>query len=185
VHGDIEGSICIRPVGAVDGRTLQWLERDLALYLGLPVRTTRNMPVPAESYEEGRGQYYSTRIIGKMLREVPDGAFKLLGVIDRDLCIPILTFVFGEAQLDGTVALVSLTRLRQEFYGLPPDRFLFHERLRKESLHELGHTFGLIHCPSRECVMSLSNTVIDVDRKGRSFCRHCLDVVLAKAEAGR
>lgn len=165
--------------------TLRWLERDLALYLGLPVRTTRNMPVPADSYEAVRGQYYSTRIIGEMLREVPVDAVKLLGVIDRDLCIPILTFVFGEAQLDGPAALVSLTRLRQEFYGLPPDRVLFLERLRKESLHELGHTFGLVHCRSRECAMSLSNTVADVDRKGRTFCRHCFEVVLAKAEEGR
>ena len=148
------------------------------------VRTMPSLPVPPESFEARRNQYYSTRILKEMLGEVPWDALKLLGVTDRDLCIPILTYVFGEAQLGGTAALVSLARLRQEHYGLEPDRPLLLERLRRESLHELGHTFGLTHCPSRECVMYLSNTVVDVDSRGREFCRHCQAVVASKT-AGR
>ncbi len=150
--------------------------------------TTRDMaamPVPPESLQAGRNQYYSTRILKEMLKEVPADALKLLGVTEKDLCIPILTYVFGEAQLGGTVAVVSLARLRQEFHGLPPDRPLFLSRLRKESLHELGHTFGLVHCRSRECVMSLSNTVSDVDGKGSDFCRYCRAMVASGADAGR
>jgi archaemetzincin len=78
---------------------------------------------------------------------------------------------------------VSLARLKQEFHGLPPDRALFYSRLRKECLHELGHTFGLIHCRSRECVMSLANTVADVDRKGSDFCRYCQAMVASGTDA--
>jgi len=144
------------------------------------VRTMPSIPVPPESFEARRNQYSSTRILKEMLGEVPWDALKLLGVTDKDLCIPILTYVFGEAQLGGTAALVSLARLRQEHYGVAPDRPLLLERLRKEALHELGHTFGLIHCPSRDCVMYLSNTVVDVDTKGREFCRHCQTVVASK-----
>lgn len=148
------------------------------------VRTMPQIPVPPESYDAVRNQYYSTKILKEMLREVPGDAFKILGVTDKDLCIPILTYVFGEAQLGGTAAVVSLARLRQEHYGAPPDRPLLLERLRKESLHELGHTFGLIHCSSRDCVMYLSNTVVDVDRKGRNFCRSCGMAVLSRIGTG-
>lgn len=149
------------------------------------VRILPPIPVPPESFEARRNQHYSTRILKEMLGEVPPDALKLLGVTDKDLCIPILTYVFGEAQVGGTAAVVSLARLRQEHYGLPPDRPILLERLRKESLHELGHTFGLVHCPSRDCVMYLSNTVVDVDTRGGDFCRGCRTVVVSKSGTER
>lgn len=149
------------------------------------VRTMPSIPVPPESFEARRNQYNSTKILKEMLGDVPQDALKLLGVTDEDLCIPILTYVFGEAQVGGTAAVVSLARLRQEHYGLTPDRPLLLERLRKESLHELGHTFGLIHCPLRECVMYLSNTVVDVDTREGDFCRGCRTVVASKTGTER
>lgn len=172
-------------MGAVDQWILQWLGKEMGDCLAATVKSMPAIPVPPGSYEAGRNQYYSTRILKEMLKEVPEDAEKLLGVTDKDLCIPILTYVFGEAQLGGTAAVVSLARLRQEHYGLAPDRELFQERLRKECLHELGHTFGLIHCQSRECVMYLSNTVVDVDGKGRNFCRSCRMVVESQTGPGR
>lgn len=149
------------------------------------VRTLSSIPLPPESFEARRNQYYSTMILKEMLGNVPRDALKLLGVTDKDLCIPILTYVFGEAQVGGTAAVVSLARLRQEHYGLAPDRPLLLERLRKESLHELGHTFGLFHCPSRECVMYLSNTVVDVDTRGRDFCTGCQTIVASNTVTER
>ena len=149
------------------------------------VQDLPSIPVPAGSFEARRNQYYSTKILKEMLGEVPQDAFKLLGVTEKDLCIPILTYVFGEAQVGGTAAVVSLARLRQEYYGLAPDRPLLLERLRKECLHELGHTFGLVHCPLRDCVMHLSNTVVDVDTRGRDFCRGCRTVVASKTATER
>jgi len=149
------------------------------------VRTLASIPVPPESFEARRNQYYSTKILKEMLGDVPQDTLKLLGVTDKDLCIPILTYVFGEAQVGGTAAVVSLARLRQEHYGLAPDRSMLLERIRKESLHELGHTFGLYHCPSRDCVMHLSNTVMDVDIRGRDFCSGCRTVVASKTGTER
>ena len=87
--------------------------------------------------------------------------------------MPILTFVFGEAQLNNTCAVVSSHRLRQEFYGLPASPELLRERLRKEAVHELGHTFGLTHCRDYECVMAASHAVERIDLKGSHFCGHC------------
>lgn len=119
-----------------------------------------------------RNQYHSTAIIERMARVESDGT-ALLAVTPHDLYIPILTFVFGEAQLGGTRAIVSHHRLSQEFYGLPPDRDLLIERLVKEAVHELGHTFGLTHCDDYECVMAASHAVEWLDLKGSALCEQC------------
>ncbi len=169
----------------MESEILEWLRKEMNGFFPATVGIMPPMPVPPSSYEAGRNQYYSTRILKEILREVPADGYKLLGVTEKDLCIPILTYVFGEAQLGGTAAVVSLARLRQEFYGVAPEKALLLERLRKEAFHELGHTFGLIHCTSRECVMYLSNTVVNVDSKGHDFCRHCRVTISSKIGAGR
>lgn len=97
-----------------------------------------------------------------------------------DLFIPILTFVFGQAQLGGRVALMSAHRLHPQFYGLPEDKKLFYSRCEKEANHELGHTRGLTHCRSYDCVMHVCNSVEQVDLKRSSFCATC-DALMRQA----
>jgi len=119
-----------------------------------------------------RNQYYSTAILQAMQPFVETGA-RLLAVASVDLYVPVLTFVFGEAQLNGSCAVVSLHRLREEFYGLPAQDDLLCERLVKEAVHELGHTFGLRHCDDWRCVMTSSHAVERLDVKGAEFCHAC------------
>jgi archaemetzincin len=97
----------------------------------------------------------------------------LLAVTSFDLYIPILTFVFGEAQLNGPCAVLSTHRLRQEMYGLAPDVELLQQRTLKEAMHELGHTMGLTHCEDYTCVMAPSHAVEWIDLKTRSLCASC------------
>jgi archaemetzincin len=97
----------------------------------------------------------------------------ILGIADVDIYASGLNFVFGEADTVSGAVLVSLTRLRQEFYGLQPDRGLFFERALKEAVHELGHACGLDHCAQPGCIMYFSNTIGDTDRKGPGFCGLC------------
>jgi len=96
-----------------------------------------------------------------------------VGVVDLDLYAPQLNFAFGQAAIGGREALVALPRLRQSFYGMPEDLELFRQRTLKEAIHELGHAFGLGHCPKRNCVMCFSNSLPDTDTKGTSFCPDC------------
>jgi archaemetzincin len=125
-----------------------------------------------------RGQYHSTAILQRMER-VCDPDARVLGVAACDLYVPVLTFVFGEAQLDGKCAVVSTARLSEEFYGLPGRDELLRERLVKEAVHELGHTFGLRHCPDWRCVMTSSHAVERIDVKGADFCGRCRKSVVA------
>jgi archaemetzincin len=125
-----------------------------------------------------RRQYYSTSILQRLER-ASDPDARILGVTACDLYVPVLTFVFGEAQLDGNCAVVSTARLQEEFYGMPRREELHRERLVKEAAHELGHTFGLRHCADWRCVMSSSHGVERLDVKGSEFCAACRKKVLA------
>jgi archaemetzincin len=169
----------------VQERALSWISGDLSKTLGRGCTVLPAMEIPPESYDPKRRQFNSTRILKEILLDVPEDALKIQGIVEQDLCIPILTYVFGEAQLGGAASVVSAARLRQEFHGLPPDEGLFHGRLRKECLHELGHNFGLVHCHDRRCVMYLSNTIMDVDSKGFDYCSHCHHAVFTIIGGGR
>jgi archaemetzincin len=152
--------------------TLEHLAVGLARTFSTPCRIRPGLLDSAFALEPGRGQYHSTAILQRMERTAePD--VRVLGVTGLDLFVPVLTFVFGEAQLEGNCALVSLARLREEFYGLPARDDLLQERLLKEAVHELGHTFGLRHCSGWRCVMSSSHAVERLDIKTADFCTAC------------
>jgi archaemetzincin len=127
---------------------------------------------PAFSPE--RNQYHATLILASLVRGIPKGGGRILGITGMDLFIPVLTFVFGQAQLQGPGALLSTFRLRNEHYGLPPDDDLLLDRAMKEAVHELGHTMGLVHCRRQRCVMASSTYVEEVDLKGEWFCPDCV-----------
>ena len=142
---------------------------------------SRNLNIE-KAYDLSREQYYSTVILQQLLKMHNKENEKVLGLTSLDLFIPILTFVFGEAQLNGKAAVVSSFRLRSEYYGIKPNEILLKERILKESVHELGHTFGLIHCPNFECVMHSSTYVEEIDLKNVHFCQRCYGIVFSESQ---
>jgi archaemetzincin len=166
-------AVCLVAIGSVPNPVLDWIEATISEWCPWLVRRLAPLAFPPDSFDTQRGQYKSVEIMKAVARCAPPDATRILAVTEGDLAIPTLTFVFGQAQLDGPVAVVSLARLRQEFYGLPADENVLHERLVKEVLHELGHTFGLTHCAESKCVMSLATHIGLVDRKEQRYCSHC------------
>lgn len=164
--------ILLVPIGKIDEKLLDWLKIEVGKTLGKKVEIGGGMPHPKYAYHPRRNQYLSTAIlveIGKKKESIESE--RVLGVVDLDLYVPELNFVFGEAS--PRIAVISLIRLRQEFYGLPPDPVLFQKRVLTEAIHELGHTYGLGHCHNPYCVMYFSNSLWDTDRKGPKFCQAC------------
>jgi len=139
---------------------------------GVPVKELR-LPGLEFAFDAARRQYRSMDVLEMLARDCPADAWKLVAVTERDLFVPVLTFVFGQAQLAGRVAVVSLARLRQEFYGMAPNQEILLERAAKEAMHETGHTFGLVHCADRSCVMSLATNIRQIDGKQAAWCAAC------------
>ena len=174
----------ILPLGDANRTLVEGLITPLRIAFGVAVNV-REVKIPLESfYDQERLQYNSTAILQWLHRQESDKPSasnerhptgKSLAVLGHDLFIPILTYVFGEAELGGSAAVVSYNRLQNERYGLSPDRRLLAERLRKEAVHELGHAYGLIHCQSHDCVMHTSTYVEDIDLKSDRFCTECTE----------
>jgi archaemetzincin len=160
-------------VGPIDPALLSAIADELSRTFQHPVSMLDPLPDPAFAYDERRGQYSSVLVLRALLERVPPSAIRLLGVTAKDLFIPMLSFVLGQAQLNGQVAVISLARLQQQFYRFPPDHDLLRARAIKEAVHEIGHTFGLTHCADTRCPMSLSNNVQHVDAKGPTLCPTC------------
>jgi len=162
------------PIGEIEIEIVRALIPGMKRALGSECEITRERLDPAFAYHAGRRQYRSSDLLDRMRGLLEPGMDGMVGVAAVDLYIPILTFVFGEAELGGKCAVVSSFRLHQEYYGLPPDAGLMRERLLKEALHETGHTRGLTHCADYSCTMAASHSVELIDLKGTAFCKRCL-----------
>jgi archaemetzincin len=163
-------SVRLVPIHLSDESLLDAVSNAILKHTGLSAVLSRVAIDPLLAFDRVRGQYSSTLLL-ENLPGAEDGT--TLAVTDLDLYVPVLTFVFGEAQLNGPKAIVSVHRLQPEYYGLPGDDSLLKSRLGKEAVHELGHTFGLVHCPIPDCVMYSSSYVEEIDLKGAGYCPQC------------
>jgi archaemetzincin len=177
--------LVVAPFGPDPGAVLSAMEGALGDAFRLPVRRAGPLDEPARAFDPRRGQWSSTAFLEALLGRVPPDAARLLGVTERDLFVPVLSFVYGQAQLGGRVAVVSLARLRPEFHGLPPAPATLARRAATEAVHEVGHTFGLVHCLDRRCPMSLSIDLVDLDGKTASPCAACAALLEGSREMRR
>jgi archaemetzincin len=161
------------PIGNIDPGLLHGLEDAIPGCLPVSCAVFPHILDPAASYHPERQQYHSSEILQRIQNLAIPRAWRVLGVADVDLYIPILKYVFGEAQVGGPCAVISMYRLRQELYGLEPDDDLLCERLLKEAIHELGHTLDLRHCDDYRCAMASSHAVEWIDLRESAFCESC------------
>ncbi len=139
-----------------------------------PLILDQNNKADSYLFNNSRNQWISERILEWILgKSNPTSHTKILAICDFDAYSNGLNFLFGQAHKGGRVATVYLPRLRQEFYGLASNIDLFQQRLTTETVHELGHMFGLSHCETRSCVMHFSNSLRDTDFKDSTFCNKC------------
>lgn len=177
--------ILLVPIPPLQPEALTPLARSLEKHFRITVLTDGSKSIDAApAFDASRNQYYSSLLLSALLRLHTAHDGKILAVTDVDLYIPVLTFIFGEAQLDGKAAIVSTRRLDERFYGLPERSSLLEQRLLKEAVHELGHTFGLFHCRHFECVMHSSTVVEEIDLKSSSFCPECARLLDRKNRMG-
>ncbi len=173
-------SIRIIPLGDIDSDVLDEVGAALTRAFGAAVTIGESQPTPKYAFSPYVHQFSAPIIVHKLATTHDASGAKTLGVIAFDLFAPQTNYVFGEAQVGGEVAVISLYRL------LELDRHVYFERAAKEAIHEIGHTFGLGHCDDDVCVMHFSHTIEDTDIKTSEFCTTCrviLDRVIALGEA--
>lgn len=146
---------------------------DVEQEFSLPVFIKEGYMDLSEYYDGRRRQYNADKLIKKIDENYGADNVKTLAIFNVDLFIPILTYIFGQASLNGRSGIASIHRLSNERYGMPKDDNLLTDRFKKEVIHELGHTFGLIHCINTACVMHSSTYVEDIDMKSHRLCTKC------------
>jgi len=168
----MRATITLVPIGIVEEELLSRVGDALAEVFGRHVEVADLLPHPDYAYNERRQQYLAGAVLAQLRKRKLAGEC-VLGIVGVDLYAPNLNFVFGQASVRGREAVIALPRLRQSFYGLPEEPDLFLARVIKEAVHELGHTYGLSHCPDARCVMHFSNCLEDTDLKSHCFCVAC------------
>ncbi|WP_423129259.1 archaemetzincin family Zn-dependent metalloprotease [Gaoshiqia sp. Z1-71] len=176
--------------GYFEKRFLEEIVHDVEHEFLIPVKIKEGYLDLSEFYDPARKQYDANRLLKEIELNFASDRAKTIGIFNVDLYIPILTYIFGQAFLNGRCGIVSVYRLRNERYGMKPDEQAFTDRIRKEVIHELGHAFGLIHCIHSTCVMRSGTYVEDIDQKSWSFCPKCRNElknsgIIAGEPAGR
>ncbi len=179
--------VCLMEIGKIEENIIQHISKEIENVMNFPVKQIKmGVEMVKNAFSIERNQFLASKILRTMFHYTPTDCLKTLGIIDVDIYTPIFTFIFGQSQFEGKVSLISLHRLKQDFYSLPSNNKLLIERAVKESLHELGHNFGLSHCDNPSCVMHFSNNVVKIDRKGKDFCKDCKKYLRIKiAEEGK
>ena len=168
----MEHSIVISPVGDTESELFEPISIEINRIFSYKTEIIPLLQDVNFAFDTGRKQYHSTSILEKLAETAPPQAIKVLGITEVDLFIPILTHVYGEAQLGGTACIISTHRLA-EGLSIAADKDTYYERVAKEAVHELGHTFKLRHCKDNACIMHYCRSIKDVDRKSEQFCRYC------------
>jgi archaemetzincin len=165
--------ISVLPLGRVGEDILRVVSDSLQGILRVPVDLREPIDIPEDTFMESRNQYNAMALIKYLDQELVDNSLRILGITGKDICNPILTYVFGEAYMGGRSAVMSSARLKAGLLGEPVSREHFLERVVKVALHEMGHTFNLRHCHTDRCVMRASNTLQELDEKLNYLCDYC------------
>ena len=165
-------NIILSPIGDVTPELMDPIREEIKRIYGYPTEVLGLLDELEFAFHPNRKQYHSTPILEQLSNKAPAGAVKVLALVEVDLFIPILTHVYGEAQLGGKACIVSTIRLNEgHSYLNMQEPFL--SRIVKEAIHELGHTFQLRHCREHTCLMHYCRNESDVDRKSDQLCRYC------------
>jgi archaemetzincin len=173
----------IQPMGVCGKPQLgsEAVRQALSAFYELEIRILPCVALPEAAYYKPRRRYRAERILDFLNRRIPADGWRILGLTATDISTTngkITDWgILGLGELPGKTSVISSFRCKKKA------RNTRHAivRLAKVAVHEIGHTLGLPHCPTRTCLMEDAvGKVATVDRE-RDFCARCRQ---AAAQAG-
>jgi archaemetzincin len=161
------------PLGIVDEVAVRVAAANIQAVFDIATDVAAPWPDPTEALFFNRSQYNAAKIIRHLAADI-HGPVRRIGIISRDISLPFLTYVFGEAQIGGLAAVISTYRLQRPRNGVVPEKSLVYRRLSKITIHETGHLLGLSHCRSPQCIMNFSVGLDKLDVLDLTLCNQCV-----------
>ncbi len=165
----VERKIYVVPIGDVPEGDLAFACRVLEASLGREAVVAEALPLPEAYYYPGRGQYGAAGLLRHLEANAPPDPYRVVGVTAQDIFTGDLNFLFGMGRCPGGFAVISTHRMG--FYCDSSQRRLV--RFAKLIIHELGHTFGLMHCRQPRCAMKFAIGYKTLDRTSIALCERC------------
>lgn len=175
-----KAKIVVVPLGDVDFMMINRLATSIGPVFGRSVDILKGMKLPEESYNVIRNQYYSSIIFSKLERIKANPRELVLGVCEEDIYLPDEAYVLGHSDPVLGTTVISLFRIRQEFYGLPEDEMKVYSRLFKQAVHQLSLLFNISACKNPKCVNYYSQEMFDIDNKSIKLCDICKRKLMGK-----
>ncbi len=171
VEKNTNKKILVVPIGDIPCWLSEEIAKEVGLFFGFKTQINPLIENIDFAFDRGRDQYSSSKILDQLDEKAPPDCLKIVAITKEDLFIPILTYVYGEARINGRPCIVSIQRLVRGLELEVVSRG--YKRIVKEAIHELGHTFNLLHCKDPACLMHYCRNLEDVDKKSNQYCRYC------------
>jgi len=172
IQREEKDSVGVVSFGEVEGELMKRVGEALTKRLPVEYKIMAPLPLPRLALDSSRNQYHASLLLDQ-LKQLDTPHQQVLAMVDADLFIPKRDFIFGKSDMVLGIAVFSVTRFRQKYYGLIPDKERFYGRVITEAVHEMGHLFGLYHCTDAYCVMFPSTSLVEADMRNPNFCPRC------------
>ncbi len=169
--------IRILPIKYISLNLLQKFCKELEASINVRCKILPQIKYIDSAFNALRRQYDASKIID-IIASTNEGKFidksiPTIGITEEDIYYKGLNFVFSIEEPENACSVISIARLKPEFYDQKPNNMILIDRIVKEAMHEIGHHIGLNHCKHIFCIMSPSPSAKDIDIKRREFCRNC------------
>lgn len=137
------------------------------------VEACERVAMPRRAYYPPRKRYRAEKLLDWLEDQAPPDAWRILGLSGLDISTTKGRYpdwgVLGLASIDGPAGVISMFRCRKGAKGRRHARI----RLAKVAVHEIGHTLGLAHCPTRGCLMEDARGKVSTCDREYDFCPRC------------
>jgi archaemetzincin len=168
-----EVRIALQSLGKVPADVVEKVRVHLEEIYTVHVEVLPAKELPASAFYRPRQRYRADKLLDWLESNTAATFTKVIGITAADISTTkgeVFDWgIFGLGQLGQRPCVISTFRLGR---GVPRDKLLL--RTQRVAAHEIGHTFGLEHCPMPGCMMSdAEGKISTVDNETGQLCEHC------------